>query len=88
MNYKIALSEKDQNEFDNLSLNLDFAILNLSDLHRLVLFLHFWQGKTVLEISRTMNVSWPDADRVIDEAMGSLRNLLFLSEDLKEATGY
>ena len=88
MNYKIALSEKDQNEFDNLSLNLDFAILNLSDLHRLVLFLHFWQGMTVLEISRTMNVSWPDADRVIDEAMGSLRNLLFLSEDLKEATGY
>ena len=88
MNYKITLSEKDQDEFDNLSLNLDFAILNLSDLHRLALFLHFWQGKTVLEISRILNTSWPEADRLIDEAMGSLRSLLFLSEDLKEATGY
>lgn len=88
MSYKITLSEKDQNEFDNLTLNLDFAILNLGDLHRLVLFLHFWQGKTVLEISRILSASWPDADRLIDEAMGSLRSLLFLSEDLKEATGY
>ena len=88
MNYKITLSEKDQDEFDNLSLNLDFAILNLSDLDRLALFLHFWQGKTVLEISRILNTSWPEADRLIDEAMGSLRSLLFLSEDLKEATGY
>ncbi len=88
MSSKIILSENDQHEFDNLTLNLDFAVLNLNDKHRLVLFLHYWQGRTVMEISRLLHVSWPDADRLIDEAMGNLRNLLFVSEDLKEATGY
>jgi len=82
------LTEAEKDEFRNLTVNLEYALTQMSYQQKLTLFLYYWQRKTVREIANNFGVSWDRADRMIDEAFSELRHQLFIADDLKEANGY
>lgn len=85
---KYSLTERDKDEFYNLTLNLSYVLEQMTYQDKLVLFMHCWQRKSVREIANVMRVSWERADRMVDEALAELRHLIFIADDLKEANGY
>ena len=82
------LSDQDQEEFYNLTLNLDYVLGRMTYQHKVALFLYYWQRKTVREVANTLHMSWEKADKLIDDAYTELRHLVFIAEHLKEASGY
>jgi len=82
------LTKSDREEFRNLTVNLEFALAQMSYHQKLTLFLYYWQRKTVRQIANTFGISWDRADRLVDESLSELRQQLFIADDLKEANGF
>ena len=82
--YKLTSADRD--EFHNLTVNLDYALRLMLFEHKLALFLHFWQRKTVREVADILSLTWEQADKFIDESLAELRYQLFIADDLKPSS--
>ena len=52
---------------------LDDALKVLTEKQRLVIYLRFWQPYRIEQVSKHLKISWEAADRLIDQAVETLR---------------
>jgi DNA-directed RNA polymerase specialized sigma24 family protein len=55
---------------------LYFALDHLSQLHRKVIYLRFWNDKSIAEIATDLRINWDLADSLITEALKILKTYL------------
>jgi DNA-directed RNA polymerase specialized sigma24 family protein len=52
------------------------GLRRLDELERRAIFLRFWQPYTIAQVADQMNMSWDDADRLIDQAVAKIRAVI------------
>lgn len=60
------------NNFEKLHILLN----QMSWQHRCALHLRFWEDHTIAQIAGLMNMTWQEADKLIEEAIEQLRTTL------------
>ena len=56
------------------------SIEKLNKKQRKIIFLHFYKKRSVTEISKTMRMSWVDANSLLEEAMNDLGKIFLIYE--------
>ena len=63
------------------------GLARLDEIERKAIYLRFWQPYTIAEVADGMNLSWNEADRLIDGAVGKIRAVFTENGHLKRSTG-
>ena len=78
----------------NLTLPLDRyqhvvekGLCRLDEIERRAIFLRFWQPFTISQIADLMNLSWDEADRLIDQAVAKIRAVLIEKKSDRHLAG-
>lgn len=58
------------------------GLARLNDLERRAVFLRFWRPYTIAQVADQMNMSWEEADRLIDRGVAKVR-AVFAEHNLK-----
>lgn len=61
---------------------VELGLARLNEIERRAIFLRFWQPYTIAQVADHMNLTWDEADRLIDRGVAKVR-AVFAEHNLK-----
>ncbi len=65
---------------------VEVGLARLSDLERRAIFLRFWQPYSIAQVADQLNLTWDEADRLIDRGVAKVRSV-FIEHNARTAVG-
>ena len=63
------------------------GLRRLGDEEKRAIYLRFWQPYTIAQVADQMNLSWDEADRLIDQAVAKIRSVFVDHNNRKRVLG-